>query len=60
MAVARHLISASKGMRSIMEEKSETSKLKLDDMPLFLKAWKLYPCFTCHKAVMRFAGRHLQ
>lgn len=33
----RHLISASKGMRSIMEEKSETSKLKLDDMPLFLK-----------------------
>ena len=35
---ARHLISASKGMRSILEEKSPTTRLKLDDMPLFLKA----------------------
>lgn len=35
---ARHLISASKGMRSIMEDKTPNQRLKLDDMPLFLKA----------------------
>lgn len=47
-------------MRSIMEEKSETSKLKLDDMPLFLKARSFTHQSTCHTSVMRFAGMHMQ
>lgn len=35
--VLRHLVSASRGMRSIMETDNPTKKLMLDDMPLFLK-----------------------
>lgn len=34
---ARHLVSASRGMRSIMETDNPNKKLMLDDMPLFLK-----------------------